>query len=84
MCLFRGWQALTLGIMAGMNQKDVFALIVDPVVAQRLFPMVQTVLRTIEIHQLLLNTVIDVPVVQVVQLSEGVDIPPVVTQRVSP
>ena len=27
---FRVWQAQMLGIMAGMNQKDSFALIVDP------------------------------------------------------
>ena len=38
-----------------------------PVVAQRQFPMVQTVRRTIYIPQLLI-TVIDVPVVQVVQV----------------
>ena len=47
----------------------------NPVVAERLFPKVQTVLRTIEIHQLLLDKVVDAPVMQVVS---------VVTQRLFP
>ena len=37
------------------------------VVAQRLLHKVQPVLRTIKIPQLLVDTVIDIPVVQVVQ-----------------
>ena len=61
--------------ISGFTLRDVLPAVV--VAAQRLFPMVQD-LRTIEIQRLLLNTVIDVPVVQVVQ-----DIP-FVTQRPIP
>ena len=42
-----------------------------PVVAQKLLHMVQPVLRTIKIPQLLVDTVIDVPAVQVLQVSPG-------------
>ena len=41
--------------------------------------MVQTVLRTIEIPQLLVDKVVDAPVVQVVQVSQVFNIP-VLTQ----
>ena len=44
----------------------VFKVVNIPVVAQRLSPMVQTVLRTIEIPQLLLHKVVDAPGMQVV------------------
>ena len=54
-----------------------------PVVLQRPIFMVQPVWMTIECPQLLLDTVIDVPVVQVVQVSQVVDIP-VATQRLFP
>ena len=43
---FRGWQAQMLGILAGMNEEDCFALIVVPV---RGAPMVQPFLWTIVI-----------------------------------
>ena len=50
---------LMLGIMAGMIQKDfsVVKIINILVVAQRLFRMVQTVLRTIAIPQLRVHKV---------------------------
>ena len=79
-------QAQMLGIMASMIQKDCYeATLLQfinevmniPVVAQRLLPMVQTVLRTLEIPQLLVDKVVDAPVLQVSQ----VYIISVVTQR---
>ena len=52
--------------MAGMNQKQLIYMCIHiPVAAQRL--MVQDVLRNVELPQLLLHTVIDVLVAQVVQ-----------------
>ena len=42
-------QAQMLGIMAGMYQKDVFALIIDPCRGAEAF-MVKTLRRTTEIH----------------------------------
>ena len=56
-----------LGITVGMDQKGFITFVDIPFVAQRQFPMVQTVRRTIVLPQLLF-TVIDVPVVQVVQV----------------
>ena len=76
-----------LGILVGMDQKDSHVVCLKvtyiPVVAQRLIPMVQTVCRTKEIHQLHVNKAIDVPGVQVVRVTQ-VDIIPVATQRLSP
>ena len=54
-----------------------------PVVQQRPIFMVQPVWMTIEIPQLPLDRVIDVPVVHVVQVPQVVDIP-VATQRLFP
>ena len=56
-----------LGIMAGMIQKDfsVVKVINIPVVAQRLFHMVQTVLRKTAILQLRVDKMVDVLVVVV-------------------
>ena len=67
------WQAQMLGIMASMIQKQlIIKVVIIPVVAQRLFHMVQAVLRTTEIPQLqFLDKVIDDPAVLVVQVSPG-------------
>ena len=54
-----------------------------PVVTQRLFPVVQTVLWAIKIHQLLVDKVVDAPVMQVLQVSQVVIIP-VVSLRLIP
>ena len=53
-----------VGILAGMDQKDSYA--VHPVMTLRVFPFVQTFLRTTEIPQLLLDKVVYVPVMHVV------------------
>ena len=53
------------------------------VLAQRLFHIVQTVLRTIEFLQLLVDKVVDALVIQDLQVSQAVIIP-VVTQRLIP
>ena len=66
---------LQIQVRGSMDLKTVVVL----VVAHRLFPMVQAVLRTIEIPWLL-DTVIDVPVAQVLQ----VVVFPVVVQRPVP
>ena len=59
------WQAQMLGIMASMMQKQ---LIIKVVVTQMLFHMVQAVLRTIEIPQLLVDKVVDALVMLVVKV----------------
>ena len=59
-----------LGITDGMDQKGFIKFVDIPFVAQRQFPMVQTVRRTIDIHQLL-NTVADVPVVRSCRFSRA-------------
>ena len=41
-----------------------------PVVTQRLFPTIQAVQKTIDIHRLLVDNIIDVPVVWDVQVSQ--------------
>ena len=73
-----------LVIMAGMLLLQFINEVLNiPVVAQRTFPMVQTVMRTIEIPQLLLFMVVDAPVMPVVPGFHTVIIT-VVTQSLLP
>ena len=74
---------MMLGIMAGMDQRDFFALFVDPCRDAEVFLMVQTVRRTIEIPQLHVNKEIDAPVLQFVRVPQVV-IFLVATQRLIP
>ena len=56
-----------LGIMAGMNQTDIFALFVDPCRGAEVISHGPDCCRTQEIHQFA-DTVADFPVVRVVQI----------------